>query len=422
MHRPLPTLLLVLALAAPAAAADPPAEEPAPAVVGAPAAFGLSVEERLPVPAGTRLHELPDARSPALAVLDAASELVVVERHGPWVRVRYGALLGWVEGRRGPGGPAPELDPPSPASPRRLSEAEEEVRRGVLAWVDEHLGAAAAAGPEADSLGPWTLRTDVTDRRLLAFLDRLAAELPRAYRERYGLDPGSAEGEVVVLFARETDYRALSRRHASLVGIGEEGHAGRGVAVLFVGDRARDDVAALLVHELTHLLNGRTLGLRTPPWLEEGLADDLAFSRIDPEGRLAPGTLAGGSRETGRVALPDGRTEIRLRWEGGRGALRTLIQHQERGELPSPESVAHLSWQGLVDPARRAVTYAASTFFVRYLLAGEDAGAFRRYLRFLAAGGGDDPAELVAILGRDWSDLDRGFRRWLRAGAASLSR
>lgn len=58
------------------------------------------------------------------------------------------------------------------------------------------------AGREG-TLGPWRLLTDVADRPLLAYLDRVAARLPESYRARFGVDAEPRPAEALVLFARD---------------------------------------------------------------------------------------------------------------------------------------------------------------------------------------------------------------------------
>jgi hypothetical protein len=403
------TLALALLLAVPAhpqAPAEPPEPPPEPEIVGAPAAFGAdaSAEERVAVPEGTALRELPDLRSPALATIDAPSELPVVERRGPWLRVRYGALLGWLT----LDGSLPPVLPYAGGG---------QARARALAAAEAWAGPPPPSG--RPSLGGWTLYTDVADRPLLAYLDRVAAGLAQVYRERYGLDPGAPEGDAVVLFAREADYRALAEENAGLLGIGEGGHAGRGVAALYAGERERAELASLLVHELTHLMNARALGPRTPPWLEEGLANDLGFSEIGRRGRLEPATVGGEERRSATVDPATDAMVVHLAWEGAKGALVGLERRLREGGLPPVYGLTQLTWHELVDPAERSTLYAESAFFVRFLL-DRDPSALRGYLRYLASGGGDDPAALSEALGGDWPDLDAEFRRWLLARAQAV--
>lgn len=413
--------VVILALVLPALPAAPQESEE---VLGAPAAFGDALgEERVPVPAGSTLRELPDRRAPALATVDAPSELPLLERRGGWARVRYGALNGWVllEEPAGSGG-GPDIPGPPGALPGRRADPE------LLARALSRLG--GSGEPEPGRLGPFVFYTDLDDPEFAGLLDRVVEETLRLYRERYGLDPGlgadpQAPRETVVLFHREADYRAFAQGDAALAGLEEEGLAGFGLAALHVGSRSREEVASLLVHEVVHLLNRRALGARTPPWLEEGLADALSLARIDASGRLHPEELGGRVRQH-RAERRDagGRRvgwEITVTRAGGRAALAGLVEALEEGTLPSLAALTALSWRELVEPAAREVAYGESAFFVRWLLDDEETAAgFRTYLRSVAAGGAGGGPDLLRALNRpdgDWESLDRRFRRWLRAEA-----
>lgn len=416
----LATALAALALlAAPAASQE---GEDELEILGAPAVFGGALDEELiAVPAGAALRELPDPRAPVLATVDAASELPILERRGGWARVRYGALKGWVlvevEGGSGAALPGREADP--------------ELLRRALTHLDPPGG---PDGRTAGRLGPFPLYTDLADPALVKHLGRVVEDLLRVYRERYGLDPGLASGgpagasadptEAVVLFSREAGYRAFTEGDVAPAGLEEGGFAGFGLAGLYAGSRRREEVASLLVHEVTHLLNARALGPRTSPWLEEGLANDLAYARIDASGRLHPDDLGGGRREQ-RREVRDGRGrggwEVTVTTEGARAALGRLVEALDRGRLPPLATLTSLGWRELVDPGTRQVAYAESAFFIRYLLESEElAAGFRAYLRSVARGGAGEGSDLLRHLGYEgggWEPVERGFRRWLRAQA-----
>lgn len=414
-------------LAGPAGSQETGEEE----ILGAPSAFGDALgEERVPVPAGSALRELPDLRAAVLATVDAASELPLLERRGGWARVRYGALKGWVlVGDEEGDGASEDLLTGAAALPGR--EADPELLRRALS----HL--APSGGPHgrnAARLGPFPLYTDVADPALVGFLDRVVEDLLRVYRDRFGLDPGLGPGnraaagstpptESIVLFSREAEYRAFTEGDVAPAGLEEGGFAGFGLAGLYAGSRSREETASLLVHEVTHLFNARALGPRTPPWLEEGLANDLSYARIDPSGRLHPGDV-GGSRREQRRQVRDGRGrggwEVTVTTEGALAALGRLAEALDRGRLPSLATLTTLGWRELVEPGTRQVAYAESAFFIRYLLQdGELAEGFRAYLGSVAGGGAGEGSDLLRHLGAgdDWEGLERGFRRWLRAEA-----
>jgi hypothetical protein len=268
--------------------------------------------------------------------------------------------------------------------------------------------------------------TDVEDGTLLAGLDRLASSLDEVFEERYGIAPPPVEpGETVLLFADEATYRRYAAEEdVDLASLGLAAHAGGGLAALYVGDRDGSTVAALLAHEVTHLITHRTLGPELPPWLEEGLADDVGFSRIDKDGRIVPGTLGGETASRVR-RRPLGRGTVRVEQEreisGARASLLRLARWVETGGLPSLEELVSLSQEELLSSERRAVWYPLSAFFVRYLLDREaTAEVFRQFLAGAVVPGDLAGERLIALLGTDWDRLQRGFESWLRAEARRL--
>jgi hypothetical protein len=286
-----------------------------------------------------------------------------------------------------------------------------------------------AGDSEGGSLGPWRLRTDVDPHGredLLRFLDRVAAQVPGLYRERYGAGPAASVGtETVVLFARESDYRAFAEGDVALVGLHEGGFAGFGLVALYAEGHDRGDLAALLIHELAHLENARRLGPDTPPWLEEGLATELAYSRIGPGGELDPAALGGEERVRGEerrldAASGSGRVyTMEVTTRGGRAAFDRVLSALRGDRLLPLERLTALDWREMSDPGVRDLAYAQSGFFLRFLL---DPGfepergrpeAFRRYLESIAAGGPADPVALLDALDEDWASVEASFHRWL---------
>lgn len=412
--------------------------------------------ERVTLPAGTRLLAAPDPGAPPLAVVDAAVEVAVVEERGPaapageppaagaagfprWARVTWAGRSGWVQ--RSAGGEVQPVPSPEGAGPgeERVGDTEgadvAEIRRLRLARARRILGEAEA------SLGPWRLHTDLESPRLLERLDRLAGSLARTWRERYGVEaepPG--EEERILLFARPSDYRRFQLAEGAGSGLpvtlsGTEdlnlteldwaGHTGGGLAALPVGEREWEELAPLVVHELAHLISHRTLGTPLPPWLEEGLAEDLSYGRILEDGELRVEELGGGvsSREQER-RMAGGLVHLEQEREisGARAGLLRLARAAEEGELTSLEELTHLSWGRFVQPAGRQLRYAQAGFFVRFLLGqGKLARGFRAYLEGVAAGEGADRQTLLGHLGEDWTGLERRFRAWLRRQLRSAS-
>jgi len=247
-------------------------------VLGKPSAIQPSMDdqETVALEAGARLREQPRFDSPVLEILGVSLELPVLDHQGSWVKVRFGAWQGWVQ--RGGEGAAPLQEISLPLGP----DEERLLRARTLLGVDV----------EPRPLGPFTLYTDVEDENLLDWLSAVAQDVFRAYRERFGLDPGSVTREVLVVFAGEADYRRFEAAEDRIAKADSSGYTSEGLSVLFAGDHARTSLGSLFIHELTHLLNRRVFRAEVPPWLEEGMAEDLAYSRLTPKGQIRLGTLA----------------------------------------------------------------------------------------------------------------------------------
>jgi hypothetical protein len=346
------------------------------------------------VPAGTPVLEEPDARSRRLAVVDEDADLPVLETRGAWLLVRYGGYKGWVRlsGASGPEGL-------SRAESARLARAQH-----LLPHASE------------TRLGPLPLLTDVTDGALVARLAAIAENVPSAYTARYGLDAPWAGTERVILFAREEDYAAFAKEEPSLAGLKTAGNAGKSVAALVAGGRDADEAGALLVHELVHLLNARAFVGELPPWLEEGLAEELSYSVIGADGRLDPGTLrVRRSRSMGESLTPAGRMHwVRYDLYGPRALAGRLADAARKGLLLPLRRLVALDWYTFTETSGRTTTYPESALLLRWLL--EDKAQAPRVRRFLATAAAGGPASASALsfeLGLDMNALDGGFRTWL---------
>ncbi len=416
----LAALLSVAAAATPAPArqesADPPADEP---ILGATAGFSAAGEgeaETVRAREGDRIFAAPDGRSTPIAIVDFEVELPVLERRGDWVRVVFGARRGWLPVSAGGEASAEDLPPPAAA-------AAEEKAPGHAPGADparlERARAILGHRGEPARLGAFDLYTDLDKSRLIEALGRIAAGLPATYRERYGLDADAGTGAAVALFARERSYREYERAEEDISGLWSMGHAGHGIAALFVDGRPLESVTPLFVHELAHLINRQVFGAGTPAWLEEGIANDLAFSRVDRSGRLVTGGL-GGSSFVGEERLPTAtgtRTVTTLHLDGALASLSLLQKAERRNGLTPLAALLELPWVEFVRREERDLRYIQSAFLVRYLLDADAdlASGFRGYLQAVARGESAEPARLLAALGADSSELERGYRRWLRA-------
>lgn len=372
---------------------------------------------------GVRVRAVPDATAPHLAVVDAPAELPEVERRGDWARVTYRGRSGWVrvaqDGTARPEQVAP-LPPPELTVDELGSGERTAHQRG-----ERRARAEAFLGPTVGTLGRYDLLTDVDDGDLVGALERLTTSITEGFESRYGLAPTPPEpGEAILLFRHEEDYRRYEAGEGELAGLGLAAHAGGGLAALFVGERDWEQIAALLTHELTHLITDRTLASDLPPWLEEGLADDLALSRIDRQGRLTPGTVGGSTalREE-RRSLGRGRVRVEQEREisGAKASLLRLVDLVENGGLPSLRDLTALSQEELLRSELRDVLYPMSAFFVRFLLDRERTSeAFRVFLAGVTSAADANGERLVAHLETDWERLQRSFESWLRSEARRL--
>jgi hypothetical protein len=368
---------------------------------------------------GSRLRLSPDLGAPLVEIVAEPETAAILERHEDWVRVRYGIWKAWVLES------GPDTGLVFSAAPIDRQESLVSLER-----VRELMGAAA----RETALGPYRLLTDVREGTRIEGLGPLVESLVESYRERFGVDPGPPRGEVIVIFRREGDYRQFERDELHLGGVDTEGYTGEAVVgespsgapevasftVTYVGERELEPLREVLVHELTHVLNRRAVGAYLPAWLEEGLAEDLALSRVDGAGRLILGSW-GGSTDIDTYSWSRGSEAITTTFTGSRAALQALLISWRTPYRPELEQLTRLSWEMLITPASRALLYAQSAFLTRYLIdgaGGASAEIFRAYLADVAAG--DLPSDAL------WGRLDRrpeafeeDFYVWLRARATA---
>ena len=389
-----------------------------PEVLGASAAFSDIDSERGRVwlEAGTPIFSTPDAASERIAIVDAESEMEVLERAEPWLKIQHEGRIGWVW---------PDL----PRSERSLDITPLvetiDVETPGFAFADpdrrrELVQQAMALSAPNGRLGPWELFTDVKDRRLIEYLDSIATGLSTSYQERYGLEPAPPNGQSVAVFSTEAAYRPFESEATHLAGLGARGHAGGGLAALFIEDHRLAEAGALLVHELTHLMSRSALGPTPPPWIEEGFANDMAYCRIDRQGRLRPGTINGE-----RVSLGNRRLGVSVQYSGAVAALAELLRLRTRREATPLERLVELDQTSFLDSDGWRQHYIESAFLVRFLLEGEQkrfAPGFASYLGEIGTGVSPDSTQLIELLDTDWARLERGLDAWLRVQAVSLLR
>jgi hypothetical protein len=356
--------------------------------------------ERVTVRPGIPLLSEPRPGAPRVLTPTRVAVLKVLDRRPGWVQVQYSEdVTGWVPSRDWIGPEPPLGSDPDPVRPM-TGRGPDEQR---LDWARARLMPPEVVG----KVGPYLVYTDLRDPPRLSFFDRAASGLEAVYRSRYGVSPIGDPAEAVVLFSRESDYRAFLGQATNVAELPATGHTGHGIVSLFDGRRPASEVASTLVHELAHLLNRRAIGPALPSWLEEGIADDLSQSQIDSSGRLLPGTLGGVTVRVGR----------RIEMHGARAALQDLLNAAAAGKLrPLPKLLA-LDWDEFVRQ-NGELNYAQSSFFIRYLLQGEQgtlAPGFRAFLREVSEGRPPNPEALREKLGRTWPMLEAGFRLWVLA-------
>ncbi len=368
--------------------------------------YAPPVRDYIWVEEGQTLFSAPRPGSRALGRTRAITNLSIVETRGDWFRVWSNPLQleGWVHlpgyyDRDPPLGMDPE--PPGPLAPRKPDPAE--LEKALDLFTDGH---------QTFRVGPYTLHTDVEDPTLIRELERLVGPLDAVYARRYGRAPIGSPAESLVLFSREAPYRVIQHQSRHLHGLQATGHVSHGMVLFFVGKRRRHDVHSTLAHEIGHLLNRRALGPALPPWLDEGIADDLANGTMTADGRYLPEQLSGLSLDWG-----DHHT-----FEGGWASLLNLERAIEDGNMPPLKKLLSHDWQTFMGSESR-LNYDASSFWIRFLLAepqGPKAQALRDFLGDVAEGKTLDPELLRQKLDQPWPTLDAAFRAWIVAKARKL--
>jgi hypothetical protein len=303
-----------------------------------------------------------------------------------------------------PPAPGPPIDrgvePVLPLPARRADPAR-------LARAEALLGTSA----RATTIGPYGFLGDLDPPPRWALL---ADALDGAFAARTGLAPLGEPAETAVAVADPSAYRELVRLEPRLAGLDAGGHAAAGMAVVRVDPGAPESTEATLVHELAHFVIRRAIGPALPPWLDEGLAEDLAWTPfMAGEARFRLGALAGSARRAGM------RVELAGAWAG----LERLAAAHAAGRLPPLARLVELDWEGFVPGDDASLRYAEAHFFVRFLLDGGDpalAAGFRTFLAGVAAGGSAERAALEAALGDDVESLEPAFRAWLAARKATV--
>jgi hypothetical protein len=142
-----------------------------------------------------------------------------------------------------------------------------------------------------DRRGDVRLHSDHAPDQLLPFTRELHEHVARLRREHGQLFAALlASGETDAVRPADIDIVLFRRREEYLQATAAEGTAGiflpeRGASFFYLGEAPPEEVAGVLLHELTHQLDFKVLGLvRPPPWLEEGIA-----SWLEAGGKLSAG-------------------------------------------------------------------------------------------------------------------------------------
>jgi hypothetical protein len=396
-------------LAVPAFAQQEPLGKPA-------ASFSRGAREAsMPLAVDSVLRTEPSTDSPVVAQLRRGGQGVVLETRDGWVRVEVpngsaaGTVVGWVL-----------LEDPANGA---MAVADQRGRVDMKA-VDAARRVFRDAGNNDLKLREWggfRLLTDwqprrEASRRSMLSLERLAEALPAVYAARYGLPQPSFEVRpVVILFARERDYRRyIGDAEDLLAEVSAGGHAASGVLAVSLQDREFEAIAALLVHELTHLFNEVSFPRALPIWLEEGLAEDMAISAIDPDGTIDVERLRGRSQVTTFRQTDDAGREIlstAFSAEGPRVNLGRLLNRARASRRIELGPLLQYGWEDFVLSEERQQLYWKLGFLVRFLVTEHQT----RFLSLLndARSGSEATAErLLARVELSQQELEEGFYLW----------
>lgn len=305
----------------------------------------LAIQDVEYVGVGAKLLE--DPRPGAALVMETRKlrDYRVVERRGSWARLVLSVIddeeiTAWVDLAAERDMSQPPLgNEPDPPKPQKAAPATAEQIAAVMETLEQPM--------EQFEVGGYTVLMGFRDLEVRAAVTVELRRMEALYRQRYRLEPLGEAAETVVIFDLEDSYRAFQRTAPRLAGLRSAGHSSRGLVALFRGERAMLDVAETLRHEVTHLLNSRAVGPALPPWLEEGLADELSLlSDLDPDDPFGPYRFQLGNQTLYRGPL---------------AALRLLLESQETGDWVSLQSLLGMDWDQFVRGGRSPLLYAQST-------------------------------------------------------------
>ena len=296
------------------------------------------------------------------------------------------------------------LEPPGPLA----AEAADPER---LARAKDLLGASA----RGYALGRYALWTDVEDPELAPRWRRLAAAVERAWPRRTGVEPLSEAAETVVLFRAGGSFSAFLADEPELQGVDAHGVAGDGLIVVSAAGKPEAVLDATFAHELAHLLARRSIGPALPPWLGEGLAEDVSHAPLDAAGEV--------DFEAVRGAFSRAGTSFRV--DGGVAALDRLGRRIASGErLATLGELERFDVGEFASAGTGSERYALVFAWFRFLHSRPElAAGLRAFLAGVRDGGPATVAALDGSLPRPSRELLDELHAWvLAARAAALER
>lgn len=348
------------------------------------------------------LYREPSHDADVELVFDRYANLSEIESRDGWTRVRYRDprgrdRVGWLAPRPDEGPILGRATVPvgpvaaAPASPAQIESARAQLGMSL----------------RTAKLGPYDLLTDSRNQVLIDRLRKLAAQLDDVFARRFGLRPIGRPAETVVLFETLEGYRGFKNATARIAHLNAAGHAERGMAALYRGEQNMDDVAAVFVHEISHLISRRAIGPALPLWLGEGIAEALSSSRLLPWGGIDPEGWGGSRLRVGNRITSTGE------WSARQRVKDRIVE----GTLPPLDRVIGIDDDDFQNrsPAP-GLHYTMAGTFVRFLLDGAEGRhrqAFQAFLRDISEGGDATAEALIARLGASWDALDREYRSWM---------
>ena len=400
-------------------------------ILGKPAQWRLEGDalgkNTVAVVAGTPL--LLEPWDDAEAVGEAPGGLLSVwDRRPGWLQVIVGSTIGWVRlddldtAATAVAEAAGEAKPLEDSAARGRSQPAAPIAPVHAEFVERARRILGGRGSEG-RLGPFDLYTDLDNETLLSFLDVVASETPIAYLRLLDLPPTTRHEGAVVLLDRQDDYQELHDQLDLSNGEPVAGFEFGGVAVLLVEKRPPYELARTLIHELTHVLNRRYFAPpRRPgdpvasnvvgPWLEEGLAGNLALSHVDRIGKIHPQDLARQETRIGNI------TQV----SGGAVDIATVARWLQSKRLVQIAELVELERGEFFAGGDRGGHYLQSSALVRFLLTDRDLRA--SFLGFLGRvrAGDLDSSDLIASLPIEPASLEGRFTEWTMALARGQTR